>query len=136
MYSVPVITLDQYLRGRGPISQELETNALALLSKVNNLLVELEGHVDFDIYPVTNTIVSSGYRTAAVNASTPGAAPKSKHIQCLAIDIYDPDGDIDDYLTDAILEKYDLYREHPAATKGWCHLQSVPPNSKKRTFYP
>src|SRR3990167_3806030 len=35
-----------------------------------------------------------------------------------------------------VLERFELYREAPEKTSGWCHLQSVPPGSGKRTFYP
>jgi len=52
------------------------------------------------------------------------------------VDVYDPFGDLDFWLNDAILERFELYREAPEKTSGWCHLQSVPPGSGKRTFYP
>jgi hypothetical protein len=57
-----------------------------------------------------------------------------------AIDIYDPDGDLDEWLmTDkglAVLDSIGLWIEHPSCTKGWCHLQTIPPKSNRRVFFP
>jgi hypothetical protein len=55
-----------------------------------------------------------------------------------AIDLADPDGDLDEWCLEHpdMLELYGLWQEHPSATKGWAHLQSVPPKSGKRCFYP
>jgi hypothetical protein len=135
------ITEDEYFMGRDAIyacPEEVRINARALLEKVNNLIQYIYMNfdwVDFETKP-NGSIVSSGWRPAQVNANTPGASPKSKHMTGHAVDIYDPDGDIDEVITDELLEKFGLYREHPSATKGWCHLQDIPPKSKRRTFYP
>jgi hypothetical protein len=53
-----------------------------------------------------------------------------------AVDIDDDGNTLDAFLNDKILEMYGLAREHPMATPGWCHLQSVLPPSGHRTFYP
>lgn len=96
--------------------------------------------VSLDRSPRTGTLVSSGWRPPAINAGTPGAAVNSKHMTGQAVDLYDPDGDLDDWCLSvaglAELERIGLWLEHPAATKGWCHLQTVPPRSKRRVFYP
>lgn len=145
------ITLEQYMMGRDKkypdeLLPEYIENATRLLEKVNALLEEIvteqvtitDTIVTFEIHPVNKSLVSSGWRPPQVNASTSGAAPKSKHMTCNAIDIYDPDGDLDDYLMDntSLLKKYGLSMEHPSATKGWCHLQQIPPRSGKTVFYP
>lgn len=82
--------------------------------------------------------VNSGWRPAGVNAATPGAAPRSKHMTGEAIDISDPEGDLDEFCLDhpELLQTIGLWQEHPSATKGWCHVQIVPPRSGKRVFYP
>jgi hypothetical protein len=84
--------------------------------------------------------VNSGWRPASVNAQTPRAAKNSKHMTGQAIDVSDDDGVLDEWLlSDAgqrALEDLGLWMEHPAATKGWCHLQTVPPASGRRVFYP
>jgi hypothetical protein len=57
-----------------------------------------------------------------------------------AVDIYDPDGDLDDWLMQPAgqqaLVRLGLWLEHPAATRTWSHLQIVPPRSNNRVFYP
>lgn len=92
------------------------------------------------VSPITMTQVSSGWRPPQINSATPGAAPNSKHMTGEAIDLYDPDGDLDEWFMAEpgrnCLEILGLWMEHPAATKGWCHLQTVPPRSGNRVFYP
>jgi len=124
--------------GKYGMTQEVRDNAEGLLVKVNKLLDLIEPHVTLDINPGTGTYLSSGWRPAELNAKVPGAAIKSKHITGLALDLYDPDGDIDNYLMSnlGVLEECGLWLEHPLATKNWCHLQSVPPKSGNRVFYP
>ena len=82
--------------------------------------------------------ITSGWRPVEVNRLIPGAALRSNHTKCLAVDLADPDGDLDEWCLDnaAVLEEVGLWQEHPAATKGWCHLQTVPPKSGRRVFYP
>lgn len=82
--------------------------------------------------------VSSGWRPAAVNAATSGAAKKSNHMLGRACDFKDTDGAIGAWCLAnlKLLEEYGLWMEDPASTKGWCHLQSVPPGSGKRVFKP
>ena len=48
--------------------------------------------------------------------------------------------DIDEWLLtedgQRLMADMGLWHEHPAATKGWAHLQTLPPRSGRRTFYP
>jgi hypothetical protein len=84
--------------------------------------------------------VSSGFRTSSVNAKTPGASKKSNHMRALAVDLetlgyflkkdYSVNGE------KSLLVLHDLYLEDPDYTKGWTHLQIVPPASGKRVFIP
>lgn len=137
------ITLSDYWMGRDKkypleMNPAIESNALTLLALVNKLLEHCP--ISLDIHPVNQSYVSSGWRPPSVNAATPNAAAKSKHMTGQAIDIYDPEGDFDNWLMSQDgqrkLVELGLWIEHPSATKGWSHLQSVPPNSKNRVFYP
>lgn len=118
--------------------QEVRDNADKLLGRVNALLSEV-GHL-LDAPPKIN----SGWRPADYNMMVPGAAVRSKHITGQAVDLGDPEGVLDDILfsdfvrngDECLLSKWGLYLEHPGATKNWCHLQSVPPKSGKRVFWP
>jgi hypothetical protein len=57
-----------------------------------------------------------------------------------AIDLEDHDAVLDDWLMsmagESVMIALGLWHEHPAATKGWAHLQTVPPKSGNRHFYP
>lgn len=117
-----------------PPAEHIE-NAKQLAQRVTALLA-MFGHT---------RRVTSGYRPAAVNAATPGAAKKSNHIICAAADLEDHNGMLGefcmahlDYLADV-----GLWLEHPVDTfvrnkdgsfARWCHLQIFPPRSKSRVF--
>lgn len=117
-------------------------NAALLLDAVDALLTAARtaGFYRDEIDPDTGTVISGsrgghgdgGFR---LQTSTTGAV-LSEHREGCAIDIYDPFDMLDSWLTDELLEQFGLYREHPDATPGWCHLQSRPPRSGKRTFWP
>lgn len=128
-----MITLADYWMGRDAkypqdLTIEILANAGELVLRVNRLL---------DHFGETRS-VNSGWRPPSVNGATPGAALKSKHMTGQAIDLADPDGDLDEWCleNESVLATLLLWQEHPAATKGWCHLQMVPPKSGRRVFYP
>lgn len=141
-----MITLADYWMGRDrefpmAMTPDIEHNAAIMVELANKLVIlARSAGVDFEANPRTGSVVSSGWRPAALNATVAGAAVKSKHITGQAIDLYDPDGDLDDWLMtpdgQTTMAKLGLWHEHPSATKGWAHLQSVPPKSGRRTFYP
>lgn len=136
-------------RYRMECTRAIRENADDLLARVNRLLPFLESAgVAVEDHPGTGSPVSSGWRPATINAGTPGAAVRSRHLTGEAVDLFDPDGEIDAYLWEhqdlLARQDVDLYMEHPAATKGWCHLQTPPPPSqarkplsdRRRWFYP
>lgn len=122
------------------LSTQVRANAATTVDLVNRLLVLAKtSGVGLEQNPKTGTVLSSGWRPPSINSATPGAAPRSKHITGLAADVYDPDGDLDEWCmanADTVLKDLGLWLEHPAATKGWCHVQAVPPGSRRRVFFP
>jgi hypothetical protein len=142
-----MISLKDYLTASGSypdreknpeLNQELLNNASNLLDKVNKLLEELQ---------ISKVRVSSGFRPSTVNASISGAAPKSNHTKCMAVDIIDTkDQSIANKLEqdfikngdNSILVRHGLYMESPKNTIGkntnWVHLQTKP--TKRRIFIP
>ena len=135
-----LITTEQYFAGK-PHTQEHEENATALLKQVNALIDEAEatGFVRA-ICPNTGTEISgskggSGDGGFRLQTATTGA-PNSSHKTAQAVDVYDPGGHLDDWMQDDVLESYDLYREAPNSTYGWCHLTTRAPRSGNRTFTP
>lgn len=139
-----MITIDEYWMGRNRtyaeyLTAEIERNAGETVARVNALLAAMsQDGLNREINPETGSQVSSGWRPPAVNATTRGAARRSKHMTGLACDLYDPEGTLDEWCLDhpARLAEIGLWQEHPSATKGWLHVQTVPPKSGKRVFYP
>jgi hypothetical protein len=139
-----MITLRDYYLGRDIthghlLGSDLRANAARTVEVANQLLQRaVAGGVTMDKNG-RGHLVNSGWRPPDINARTRGAALRSLHMQCLAIDISDPDGDLDDWCldnADTVLRALGLWLEHPAATKGWCHVQLQPPRSGRRVFYP
>ena len=144
-----MITLQQFYMGRDLthghlLGSDLRANEARTVETANALLVLAKtAGVTLEASPRTGSIVSSGWRPPDINGATPGAALRSLHMQCLALDLFDPDGDLDDWLlsvADTVLKDLGLWMEHPAATKGWAHVQLRPQGSYARTgrrwFYP
>jgi hypothetical protein len=140
------ITLGDYLMGRDAIYPDdftlaVMANAEKTVKLVNSLLAVMvaEG-MKLEAHPVSQSLVSSGWRPPQINRQVKGAAPKSKHMTGEAVDLYDPEGDIDNFLMSGqgqrVLASLGLYIEHPSATKSWSHIQIVPPRSQQRVFYP
>lgn len=140
--NVPALRLEDYWMGRNEthtddLTPEIVRNAGHLLRRVNNLIVLMHG-IDIETHPVTGSPITSGWRPPTINAGIKNAAPRSKHMNGNAVDLYDPDGEIDGWCLEHLdfLAEAGLWLEHPSATKGWCHLQQVPPKSGRRVFYP
>lgn len=140
------ITLADYWMGRDveyslALSTDIRAKAARTVLILNMFLEDaVNAGVTLERNPRTGSLLSSGWRPPAVNSATPGAAFNSKHMTGEAGDVFDPDGDLDEWcMSPAGVEamvKHGLWLEHPSATKGWCHLQIVPPRSGNRVFYP
>lgn len=133
-----IITPEEYYMGRdkthsSELTDDLKANAVELLTRVNKLIGLCPAN------PGHEWVVTSGWRPKAINERVPGAAKASRHLTCEAIDLKDPRGYLAELLcknrTD-LLVSCELYAEHPSFTKGWVHLQSVPPGSGNRIFIP
>lgn len=116
-----MITKGEILMGRdklAPLTKELEANLARLWTAVN-IVRTVWGH------PMA---VSSGYRPLAVNTRTPGAAKRSAHLTCQAVDIWDPEHRLARFLqaNQDLLVRAGLWMEDPSATPTWCHLQIRP----------
>lgn len=135
-----MITAEQYFAGK-PHSVEDDAAAQHMLEAVNSLLDEAEATgVPRRICPNTGTEISGSKNGAGdggfrLPTSTTGSA-QSSHKEAKAVDVYDPGEALDHWIQDDVLESYGLYREHPDATPGWCHLTTRPPGSGRRTFRP
>lgn len=109
-------------------SQEIRENATETARRVSALIADF-----------IKTCVSSGYRTPDANSAA-GGARQSNHMKGTAVDLFS----LPHYLAsewerdpkNCLLEKHDLYMEHPDYTKTWCHLQTTPTKSGRRVFIP
>lgn len=136
-----MITIAQMFQGKmksPDANEERIKNAEVLLSKVNNLLLDIE--YSPPTCPNTSCQISgslhgSGDGGFRLQNSKTGAA-HSSHKEGQAVDIFDPKGYLDRMIDDELLLQYDLYRESPSATPGWCHLTTRAPRSGRRTFQP
>ena len=134
-----MILLDEYFNNKKALSLHID-NAKVLLVYVNNLLTEYirATKKQLPINGLTHNLISgnlNGDGAYRLKDSKTGVT-LSSHKLGKGIDIFDPENDLDAYITDAILERNYLFREHPMHTIGWCHLTTRYPSSRKRTFYP
>lgn len=136
--------------GAKPHSEDQEAAALDLLERVNKLLAAARAagaYWDW-IDPDTGSQISGSKGGAGdggfrLPTATTGS-PHSSHKEAKAVDVYDPIGKLDDWLSEydgpdwgnGVLEQFALYREAPTATPGWCHLTTRAPGSGRRTFNP
>lgn len=122
--SMEIINLEAWITASGKypermdsdeLTQEVKDNAVILLNKVNQLLKDLG---------ITEASVSSGFRPSSVNNATPHAAKRSLHMSGKAVDIFDPNGTLDNLVISRpdLLKKYELWVENPSNTATWCHL--------------
>lgn len=156
-----MITVEQYFthpitKVMKPHSPAQRNAAATLLSKVNAMLVDELGW-EWLIDQDTGTSISGarngngdgGFRLDDAATGKGHSSHKILYVQQpdgtwvrdpdnakAGVDVFDPFNWIDNRLNDAMLERYDLYREHPAATQGWCHLTDRRPHSGLRTFLP
>lgn len=135
-----MISSDDYFKGHAGhpgITPAMRDSAADFLPKVNALLEwALENGWKPKVNPTTGTLISGVTNGGWRPLDCPEGAPGSSHKKARGVDVSDPDDALDDMLTDEILERFGLYREHPSATKHWCHLTDKAPGSGNRSFYP
>lgn len=125
------ISVVEFLMGRDekyPPTDEMIKNYNTLIPLVNQLLEIF--FIDNKDAPRRN--VTSGYRPAEINATIPGAAKKSNHMKCAAVDLGDSDKLLGEWCVKNIdkLKQIGLYMEslsttHKLKGKEWVHLQIV-----------
>ena len=140
-----MISITQYIgpfAKCGDLTPSRYANAQRLLLACNRLeaLALIEG-VKFPENPRTRSgVAGETYGGFRPQSCTQGA-PYSAHKECLAVDRYDPGGDIDTWLmaspeAERLIAELGMYFEHPSATPGWSHWSIKAPPSGHRFFYP
>jgi len=138
-----MITLDEYV---GPWANspdwtdERRANAHALLLPATWALEKImrEAGIVFRDNPATGSGISGQTFGGFRPQSCPIGAPHSNHKEGLAVDRYDPAGEIDAWCmsNQHELERCGIWIEHPSATLHWSHWQCVSPKSGRRVFLP
>lgn len=135
-----MITIDQYFgKWKHKATQEHLANAAILIDRCNALILAMEDEgVNFQINPLTDSNVGGESYGGFRPQECPIGAPKSAHKQGMAVDLYDPLNEIDKWLVahPKVLEKVDLWFEHPDATPHWSHWSIRPPLSGRKFFMP
>ena len=83
-------------------------------------------------------VITSGYRTAAYNATLPGASKTSQHIQGRAADFWVegvPVATVADYAEKLLpgrggIGRYPKDAAHPSRKTGWVHIDTRPNKSR------
>lgn len=88
--------------------------------------------------PKTMSIVSGQTYGGFRPQDCPIGAPKSNHKEGFAVDIYDPDGEVDSWCLRnlSVLEECGIWIESPSKTQGWSHWQAIAPRSGRRVYAP
>lgn len=140
-----MISKEQYI-GIYSKSPDLAPQRLAnidrLLVRVNRLMfLGMEEKIVFVINPKTKSQVAGETNGGFRPQDCTIGAPNSAHKEGLAVDIYDPLGQIDTWLQSSpeakkLYEDLGMYFEAPSFTVGWSHWSIKSPPSGHRFFYP
>lgn len=140
----PVTKEDRRTKYAHAFTTEIDKTAQQLVARIQMFIADYADSTgDHD----TLFTWASGWRPPEVNAATPNAAKRSKHMTGHAGDVAEPaHRPLTKWAVSeagkAALLKRGLWMEHPSATRGetgqhpWCHLQGVPPRSGNLIFYP
>lgn len=136
------ITYQEYFSkwlGSVDITEERKVNAVKLLTACDALYrLAVQDDVYFPFNSRTQSRVSGETYGGFRPQDYPIGSNRSAHKEALAVDIYDPRGDIDNWCFDHQdkLEQCGIYIEAPNKTVGWSHWTIRAPGSGKRVFMP
>lgn len=137
-----MITLEDYV-GPHADSQDWTEERRGNAARLLNACAILEAYaaqdgVRFPVNPATRSGVSGkrygGFRPQSCHIG----APSSAHKEGLAVDLFDPRGNIDKWClaNQDKLALFGIYIEHPSETAGWSHWTVRAPASGRHVFFP
>lgn len=116
-----------------PWDEKISSNAQTIVDRLNQLYYQLPANLRGPFH------ITSAYRPGSYNEAA-GGAPNSLHTTCEAVDLANVGNVLGQYLLEhlELLESCRLWMEHPTATlrTQHVHLQTRPPGSGKRVFWP
>lgn len=117
-----MITLDEITKGQN-IPEDLKANLADLYAKINLVRTKYGKPM----------IVTAGYRTVEHDLSK-GRSGKSDHCKCKAIDIYDPDRKLAEWVKEnqEFIASIPLWIEHLDYTSNWVHFTTT---KKSKLFF-
>lgn len=128
-----MVSMDELVKGRdkqfpNEFTDEIKSNLEDLLGVINEVRARYGK-------PMT---VTSGWRPAAINAATPGAAKNSAHCLGLAVDISDTTGELWSWVLANLdlMQSLGIFLEDRRWTPTWVHFGLKKPLSGKRIFVP
>jgi uncharacterized protein YcbK (DUF882 family) len=121
-----VITLDELNPRKHPLTADQQANLELLHNAINKIRAAYGKPM----------IVTSGVRTVEEQMRINPKAPKSKHLLGLAVDIYDPDGKLNDWCKNNEKALIDAGLWCESRQGPWQHFQAAPPKSGRRWFQP
>lgn len=116
-----------------------QLNARKLIDACTKLMsLALADGVVFHTNPITSSLISGALYGGFRPQSCPIGAAGSSHKEGLAVDLYDPNNEVDDWCMKNVdkLAACGIYIEHPSATPHWSHWSIHPPASGHHVFYP
>lgn len=135
-----LLTKDQVIgKWAGHVTPAQEDNVEHLVATCNALIqVMMADGVEFKTNPITGSIVGGETLGGFRPQDCPIGAPNSAHKQGMAVDLYDPDNKIDEWLYRNYnqLNSCGLWFEHKSATPRWSHWSIRKPGSGRRFFLP
>lgn len=136
------ITYQEYFNrwlGSSDVTEEYKVNAVRLLTACDSLYrLAIRDDIYFPFNSKTQSRVSGELYGGFRPSVCPVGSSKSAHKEALAVDIYDPRGDIDNWCfkNQDKLEQCGIYIEDTNKTLGWSHWTIRTPSSGKRVFIP
>ena len=115
-----------------PTNPVIDKNLAILLSRMNELRA-IWGKPMI----ITSGLRSEEQQQEVIKAGK-STARASLHLAGAAADCLDKDGSLGKWCleNETVLKTIGIWCEHPSATKGWLHVQIMPPMSGKRFFLP
>lgn len=137
-----MITYEDYVgvhKDSPDLTPKRKQNIADLLKACQQLELEmLACGIEFPTNPKTGSQVSGEVYGGFRPQDCPIGAHRSSHKMGLAVDRYDPLGEIDKWCMEHQnrLNFYGIYIEHPSKTPTWSHWTIKSPKSGNRVFMP
>ena len=128
------ITAEDILTSDGQHDDRISEATSDVIHQAELLAIDLQELLE---HYGSRPVITSGFRTPEANTAA-GGSKNSAHCLGMAVDFADKDGKFGKWLCNntGVLASLELHIEDPAYTKGWAHVTSRAPKSKRVVFKP